>query len=176
MTQITNIFQGDRQIPAFATTRFHILHVTWLAHESWHVVRATTSFGGFGAAVLQKLREHRIRSKWSKADDLIFPNESGGYVRHTHHLKYKFNPLFSKHAALHAEDPHRHAAAPARFTWHAHRHFAVSCWIEAGASPKTVHTWAGHSTLAMTMDIYGHLFPSDDRSKTMDAIAKGLFQ
>jgi len=27
----------------------------------------------------------------------------------------------------------------------------------------------------MTMDTYGHLFPSEDRSKTMDAISKGLF-
>jgi integrase len=88
-------------------------------------------------------------------------------MRHNHHLTYKFYPLFKKLAALHG------AAAPARFKWHALRHFAVSCWIEAGASPKTVQTWAGHSTLAMTMDTYGHLFPSEDHSKTMNAIARG---
>jgi hypothetical protein len=41
--------------------------------------------------------------------------------------------------------------------------------------PKAVQTFAGHSTLAMTMSVYGHLFPSDDHGRAMDAIAKGLF-
>jgi hypothetical protein len=62
-----------------------------------------------------------------------------------------------------------------RFKWHALRHFAVSCWIEAGLQPKTVQTFVGHATLQMTMDTYGHMFPSDDFAKAMDAIAKGLF-
>ena len=64
---------------------------------------------------------------------------------------------------------------PARFNWHALRHFAVSCWIEAGLSPKTVQTFAGHSSLQVTMDRYGHLFKSDDHKKAMDAIAKDMF-
>jgi integrase len=68
-----------------------------------------------------------------------------------------------------------HPPAPKRFTWHSLRHFAVSCWIEAGLAPKTVQTFVGHATLQMTMDTYGHLFPSDDHGKAMDAIAKGLF-
>ncbi len=59
--------------------------------------------------------------------------------------------------------------------WHGLRHFAVSCWIEAGLAPKTVQTFAGHATLQVTMDRYGHLFPSEDHKKAMDQIAKGLF-
>jgi hypothetical protein len=30
--------------------------------------------------------------------------------------------------------------------------------------------------LQVTMDRYGHLFPSDDHRKAMDRIAKGLFE
>ena len=62
-----------------------------------------------------------------------------------------------------------------RFNWHGLRHFAVSCWIEAGMTPKTVQTFAGHASMQITMDRYGHLFPSDDHRKAMDQIAKGLW-
>ncbi|TMK13027.1 MAG: hypothetical protein E6G75_16660, partial [Alphaproteobacteria bacterium] len=62
-----------------------------------------------------------------------------------------------------------------RFNWHGLRHFAVSCWIETGLTPKTVQTFAGHASLQVTMDRYGHLFPNEDHKKAMDQIAKGLF-
>jgi integrase len=55
------------------------------------------------------------------------------------------------------------------------RHFAVSCWIETGLSPKTVQTFAGHSSRQVTMDRYGHLFKSDDHTTGMDAIADDMF-
>lgn len=128
-----------------------------------------------GAAVVKQLREWKLRSKFSKSDDLVFPNQQGSYVRHSHHLRHKFYPLFEKLAELHKADPTAHAAPPRRFTWHSLRHFAVSCWIEAKLAPKTVQTFVGHATLQMTMDTYGHMFPSEDHSKAMDAIAKGLF-
>lgn len=51
----------------------------------------------------------------------------------------------------------------------------MSCWIEADLSPKTVQTFAGHSSLQVTMDRYGHLFKSDDHKKAMDAIASDIF-
>jgi integrase len=73
-------------------------------------------------------------------------------------VKRKFLPLFDLLAKKHKEDPKQHAEAPAGFNWHALRHFAVSCWIEAGLSPKTVQTFAGHSSLQVTMGRNGHLF------------------
>jgi integrase len=49
----------------------------------------------------------------------------------------------------------------AAFKWHHLRHFAASCWIEQKLQPKTVQTFIGHATLAMTMDLYGRLFKSE---------------
>src|SRR5580692_2267575 len=69
----------------------------------------------------------------------------------------------------------RRNEAPEEFNWHALRHFAISCWIDAGLPPKTVQTFAGHSSLQVTMDRYGHLFKSDDHKKAMDAIAADMF-
>jgi integrase len=62
-----------------------------------------------------------------------------------------------------------------RFGWHALRHFAISCWIEAGLPPKTVQTFAGHSSLQVTMDRYGHLFRSESHGRAMDAIASEIY-
>lgn len=45
---------------------------------------------------------------------------------------------------------------------HALRHVAVSLWIAQGLSPKRVQELAGHSSLAMTMDLYGHLWTDTD--------------
>jgi integrase len=51
---------------------------------------------------------------------------------------------------------------------HALRHFYASWSINPvsaggqGLSPKVVQERMGHSTIAMTMDTYGHLFPADD--------------
>jgi hypothetical protein len=58
--------------------------------------------------------------------------------------------------------------------WHALLHFAISCGIDAGLASKTVQTFAGHSSLQVTMDRYGHLFRSDDHSRVMDTLARQL--
>lgn len=109
------------------------------------------------------LKAWKLRSKFSRPDDLIFPNGKGHYLCHDNMVKRQFTPLFDLLPTV------------KRINWHALRHFAVSCWIEAGLTPKTLQTFAGHASLQITMDRYGHLFPHDDHQKAMDQIAKGLF-
>ena len=109
------------------------------------------------------LKTWRLKSRFSKMDDLIFPNRNGRYLGHDNLIKRQFLPLFDELKGVN------------RFNWHGLRHFAVSCWIEAGLTAKTVQTFAGHASLQVTMDRYGHLFPSDDHRRAMDQIARGLF-
>jgi len=109
------------------------------------------------------LKAWKLKSKFSKPDDLIFPNRKGHHLGHDNLVKRRFLPLFNRQPTVE------------RFNWHGLRHFAVSCWIEERLAPKTVQTFAGHASLQVTMDRYGHLFPSDDHRKAMDQIAKGLF-
>jgi integrase len=52
------------------------------------------------------------------------------------------------------------------------RHAAASLLIEQGFSPKRVQSLMGHSTITMTFDVYGHLFPSADD----DQVAFGQLQ
>jgi integrase len=119
------------------------------------------------------LKEWKLRTKWKKAGDLVFPNQRGSYTSHDNMVKRKFLPLFGLVAKKYEEE-RLNSLPPERFNWHALRHFAVSCWIEADLKPKTVQTFAGHSSLQVTMDRYEHLFKSDDHKKAMDQIAADM--
>jgi integrase len=62
------------------------------------------------------------------------------------------------------------SAGVPRYTWHSLRHYAISSWLAAGIDLKTVQHWAGHATLKMTLDVYGHLIPrADDHQRIASA-------
>jgi len=149
--------------------------------DSHHEEDAPKSKAGFrtvpiGVDVVKRLRAWKLKSKFSKAGELVFPNGKGKFKAHSRHLQDQFYPLFTKLAERHEADPENHSPAPARFNWHSLRHFAVSTWIEAGMAPKAIQSFAGHSTLAMTMERVRALISiSDNHGRAMDSIAKELF-
>jgi integrase len=49
-----------------------------------------------------------------------------------------------------------------KYSMHNLRHAAASLFIEQGFTPKKVQAMLGHSSIQMTFDRYGHLFPSQD--------------
>jgi integrase len=63
---------------------------------------------------------------------------------------------------------------------HALRHFYASWCINRKADgglelpPKVVQERLGHSTIAMTLDVYGHLFPRHDDSQELAAAEQAL--
>jgi len=60
------------------------------------------------------------------------------------------NPLLSKAGVKH-------------YSLHAFRHFAISSWLKTcGGDFKAVQVRAGHQTLALTLDTYGHLLDAND--------------
>ena len=52
--------------------------------------------------------------------------------------------------------------------FHDLRHTAASLAIATGAHPKAIQTRLGHSTIAMTMDLYGHLMEGMDAQLAAD--------
>ena len=92
--------------------------------------------------------------------DLVFPNRWGRVRAHTTVLKRRFKPLCRQLGV--------------QLRWHDLRHFAVSLWIEQGFSVKEVMTFAGHSSVQMTMDRYGHLFRSPDHQRGMAEVEMRL--
>ena len=55
------------------------------------------------------------------------------------------------------------------FTAHALRDTFATRYIEQGGSPQTLKTILGHSSLAMTMDLYSHVLPNT-KQKEMDKL------
>jgi integrase len=113
------------------------------------------------APMASALKAWRMKSQYSMQGDLIFPKRARPPLGHDNVVKRRFGPLFD-------------ATGITRFNWHGLRHFAVSTWIEAGLSPKTVQTFAAHASRQVTMDRYGHLFPSEGHKRAMDEIASAL--
>ena len=80
---------------------------------------------------------------------------------------------------LHANTAHRvrravECAGLTPLRLHDLRHTAVALWIAAGASPNEIASRAGHTSVAVVLDRYGHLLPGTEERVTdaLDAMAK----
>jgi integrase len=91
---------------------------------------------------------------------LVFPNGNGNVENHANIANRGFYALQITAGIV-------DGAGKAKYGMHALRHFFASWAIERGFSPKRVQTLLGHSSIQMTFDVYGHLFPSleDDHAK-----------
>lgn len=91
-------------------------------------------------------------------EGLLFPTGAGTPVLYSNFRNRVWAPILK-------------AAGAADYTPHHGRHFAISALIASGAQPKRVQAFAGHSSLKLTMDTYGHLFPNEGRDSDLaDAI------
>lgn len=82
--------------------------------------------------------------------DLVFPSENGTPSDATNLLKRHFFPAL------------RRARLP-RIRFHDLRHTYASLLIAQGEHPKYIQSQLGHSSINMTMDIYGHLMDTVNR-------------
>ena len=81
----------------------------------------------------------------------MFPNTAGHPLVEASYMSNIWRPALAQ-AGI----------APARF--HDLRHTAVALAIAEGAHPKAIQTRMGHSSINVTLDRYGHLFPELDES------------
>jgi integrase len=58
------------------------------------------------------------------------------------------------------------AGLPEGLRVHDLRHTCASILIGLGAHPKVIQERLGHSSIMVTMDVYGHLFPSLNEALT----------
>lgn len=118
--------------------------------------------------------------------DLVFPNTAGNIEYHANIVKRWYAPAMIDAGVTIASDEldkdGNPLPAPKYSGLHALRHFYASWCInrkEDGglALPaKVVQERLGHSSIQMTLDVYGHLFPTGDDASAMDDAATGLLQ
>jgi integrase len=126
-----------------------------------------------GPMVLNVLREWKLACPKGE-QNLVFPTPSGGISLHN-------NVVRALTASVRAAGLIIAKGKPKYTGPHALRHFFASWCINPldrggqGLPPKVVQHLLGHSTLAMTMDTYGHLFPADeDAHKRLAAAESAL--
>ena len=100
----------------------------------------------------------RILAAWKdicpKGDlGLVFPNGIGNCENHSNISNRVFAPLLINKGIVGVD-------GKPKFSFHSLRHAAASLFIEQGWSAKKIQSILGHSTISMTMDVYGHLFES----------------
>lgn len=83
--------------------------------------------------------------------ELVFPTPTGDTIRKSNFARRIWKPA--------AE-----ASGLGYLTFHELRHTAVALAIEVGAHPKAIQERFGHSSITVTLDQYGHLFPSLDET------------
>src|SRR5205807_9352247 len=83
-------------------------------------------------------------------DGLVFPGGTGRPLASSSFWNNHFTPAL------------RRSGLSCRF--HDLRHTSVALAIAEGAHPKAIQTRMGHSSINVTLDRYGHLFPELDEA------------
>jgi integrase len=158
-----------------------VIHVRQRA-DQWGVIGPPKSKAGqreipMSPLVVNALREWKLACP--KLDQegtpatvwLVFPNGQGTVESHANIINRALDPILIEAGLTNADKTlKREDGTPVlhtKYGLHGFRHFFASWAIEQGFSPKKLQALLGHSSIAMTYDVYGHLFPSieDDHAK-----------
>jgi integrase len=105
------------------------------------------------------LAEHLEHFATPGLDGLVFPNRAGHPLISSSFWNNVFSPAMAR--------------AGVRCRFHDLRHTSVALAIAEGAHPKAIQSRMGHSSINVTLDRYGHLFPELDE-KLADAFGERL--
>ena len=121
----------------------------------------------FGPTVANTLKEWKLICPKGE-HDLVFPNKSGKIENLSNILQRGLVPTV---IAAGLTDKN----GKAKYTGiHVLRHFYASWCIDRKLPPKVVQERLGHTSITMTYDRYGHLFPRGDDAKELAAAERKL--
>jgi integrase len=109
------------------------------------------------AFLAQMLAAHLAESVPTDPHALVFTNTKGGPLRHSSFRRWTWLPAVAA------------AGLPKDLRIHDLRHTCAALLVAQGAHPKAIQTHLGHSSIQVTLDLYGHLFPDE-----MDRLAEHL--
>ena len=128
-------------------------------HGRFYEPKSTTSRRkiDLGPTVMAKLRKWKLACPPSDLD-LVFPSDSG-------------TPLDKNNLVQRHYDPALRRAGLRRIRFHDLRHTFASLLIAQGEHPKYIQSQMGHSSINVTMDIYGHLMNTvnQESAKKLDS-------
>jgi integrase len=124
-------------------------------------------------AILADYLAADLRRTGRSGEDLVFgrTTEQAFYASTIDYGAKKAWKAASATAAEEDEAP----SFPRPITLHECRHTFASLLIDAGANPKAIQQFMGHSKIQTTFDVYGHLLPGshDEVRERMDGYLRG---
>ncbi len=121
------------------------------------------------ATAVEALRSHRARQLEERIAagplwrdlDLVFAGRRGGYLHEV--------DVYESFGAVLA------AAGLPKIRFHDLRHTAATLMLARGVHPKVASEMLGHSTVAITLDLYSHVTPTMQReaARAIDALLAG---
>lgn len=103
-----------------------------------------------------------VNGRARNPDELVFTAPQGGVLRHGNFYRMRFKPAVAR------------AGLPPDLRFHDLRHTYAAFCIASTADPYAVMKRMGHSTITVTYDTYGHLFPARDAEITAALEALGI--
>jgi integrase len=103
-----------------------------------------------------------LKQLTGKDEDLIFRNDEGLFIDPDYFDDHIFDPI-------------RRKAGLSDLRFHHLRHFFASMLIAQGESPKYICDQLGHSSIQVTFDTYGHLFPQA-KAEASEKLEKRMFE
>lgn len=134
----------------------NVADVAGTLHEGTTKNRQNRTVGVPGS-LRDELREHLalVHPTGTTAESYVFPGDKGGVLRMANFYRRNYRPAVKQ-------------ALPEELlgmTFHDLRHTCAALLIGLGAHPKEIADRLGHSSINVTMDTYGHIFP--DRHEAM---------
>lgn len=108
------------------------------------------------------------RATWRNADNLVFTDREGGYLRRTNIVRRDLKRIRER-----VREQTQGKIDLEGVTLHTFRHTHASMLIFAGVDIKTVSRRLGHESITITLETYGHLLPGQDEraAAAMDTLA-----
>ncbi len=136
-----------------------------------------------GPQLVQELREWKVACP---SRELVFPSlRKGRPMNHANIVSDWLRPAVMAAGVTvptgELDDEGRPILAPRYTGLHVFRHYYASHCINTredgglGLDPKRVQELLGHSSITLTMDVYGHLFPKGDAGAEVAAAEAALF-
>jgi integrase len=126
-----------------------------------------------GDMVVNTLRSWKLQCP-KGPEGLVFPTSSGTIIDYPNLARQVWQPAQIAAGVVDGD-------GKPKYSPHAFRHFYASWCINRKTDgglelpPKTVQARLGHASIVMTLDRYGHLFPTHDDGNELAAAEKALF-
>ncbi|MBN2062555.1 MAG: site-specific integrase [Deltaproteobacteria bacterium] len=129
-------------------------------HGRFYDPKSTTSKRkiDLGPTVMAQLKQWKLACKPNELD-LVFPNEEGKPIDKNNLIRRHYEPALRR-------------AGLRRIRFHDLRHTFASLLIAQGEHPKYIQNQMGHSSINVTMDVYGHLMNTvnQESAKRLDTV------